>query len=310
MSHPMRNIGCPICRKDEGRTIYGQTLTPDAMPTAAGPMHDPEHVHYRIRECSGCRLRYSSPIFDEAGVRDLYAHAAHTNVRSGEEGNVKRTFELYYEHIRPHLARRDRMLDIGCDTGMLLDVARRDGFRELVGIEPNPVAAAQAAAVPGSSISRTFYEATVFPSEHFDLITLIHVVDHLVDVNEFLARVRGHLRRGGVVLAVVHNVESLLERLLGERFPPYNVYHHYFFSKRTLRLLFERAGFDVAVVRATYNCYSTGFLLDKAPLLPPILRRLGRGALRTLGADALPLSLPLGNIGIVARKPAATGSGQ
>jgi hypothetical protein len=64
------------------------------------------------------------------------------------------------------------------------------------------------------------------------------------------------------------------------------------------------------VVRTTYNCYSTGFLLDKAPLLPPILRRLGHGVLRTLGADTLPLSLPLGNIGIVARKPAATGSGQ
>jgi SAM-dependent methyltransferase len=306
----MREIGCPLCGKDLGRTIYGQTVSANAVPTAAGPMHDPEHVHYRIRECSSCRLRYSSPIFDDAGIRDLYTHAAHTNVRSGEEANVKRTFELYYELIRPHLAHRDRMLDIGCDTGMLLDVARRDGFREVFGIEPNPVAAAQAAAVPGSSISSTFYEVTVYPPEHFDLITLIHVVDHLVDVNEFLARVRGHLRRGGTVLAVVHNVESLLERLLGESFPPYNVYHHYFFSKRTLRLLFERAGFDVAEVRATYNCYSTGFLLDKAPLLPPILRRLGHRALRTLGADTFPLSLPLGNIGIVARKPAATGSGQ
>jgi len=52
----MRNIGCPICGKDEGRTIYPQTLMPDAKPTAAGPMHDPERVHYRIRECSGCRL--------------------------------------------------------------------------------------------------------------------------------------------------------------------------------------------------------------------------------------------------------------
>ena len=306
----MREIGCPICGTEDARTVYGQTVTANAMPTAAGPMHDPEHVHYRIRECSGCRLRYSSPIFDEAGVCDLYTHASHTNVRAGEEPNVKRTFELYYELIRPHLAHRDRMLDIGCDVGILLDVARRDGFREVFGIEPNPVAAAQAAAVPGSSISSEFYEATVYPPEHFDLVTLIHVVDHLVDVNGFLSRVRGHLRRGGTVLGVVHNVESLLARFLGERFPPYNVYHHYFFSKRTLRLLFERAGFDVVDVRATYNRYSAGFLLDKVPLLSSSLRRLGHGALHTLGADTLPLSLPLGNIGILARKPAAAGSGQ
>src|SRR5262249_53776586 len=154
-------------------------------------------------------------------------------------------------------------------------------------------------AVPGSSISSEFYEATVYPPGHFDLVTAIHVVDHLVDVNEFLSRVREDLRPGGIVLAVVHDVESVLARVLGERFPPYNLYHHYFFSKRTLRLLFERAGFDVVDVRATYNCYSVGFLLDKAPLLPASLRRLGHGALRTLGAAGLPLSLPLGNIGIV-----------
>jgi SAM-dependent methyltransferase len=306
----VREIVCPICSSDDGRTVYRETVAAQPTLTAAGPMHDPEHVHYRIRECLGCGLRYSSPIFDETGVRDLYTHASDTNVRQGEERNVKSTFELYYDLIRPHLSRRDRVLDIGCDVGILLDIARRDGFREVFGIEPNPVSAAQAEAIPGSSISREFYEAAAYPSEHFDLITLIHVVDHLVDVNGFLARVREHLRRGGIVLAVVHNVESLLARLLGERFPPYNIYHHYFFSKRTLRLLFERAGFEVMEVRATYNCYSTGFLLDKAPLLPPMLRRVGHGTLRALSAEALPLSLPLGNIGILARKPPGMGAAQ
>jgi SAM-dependent methyltransferase len=305
----VREIVCPICLSGEGRTVYRETAAAEPTLMAAGPMHDPEHVHYRIRECVGCGLRYSSPIFDETGVRDLYTHASDTNVREGEEGNVRGTFELYYELIRPHLSRRDRVLDIGCDVGILLDIARRDGFREVFGIEPNPVSAAQAEVIPGSSISREFYESAVYPSEHFDLITLIHVVDHLVDVNGFLARVREHLRCGGVVLAVVHNVESLLARLLGERFPPYNIYHHYFFSKRTLRLLFERAGFEVMEVRATYNCYSTGFLLDKAPLLPPMLRRVGHGALRALRAEALPLSLPLGNIGILARRPAGMRAG-
>lgn len=304
----MREIVCPICSSGAGRTVYGETVAAGPTPAAAGPMHDPERVHYRIRECLGCGLRYSSPIFDEAGVRGLYTHASDTNVRQGEERNVARTFELYYGLVRPHLSRRDRVLDIGCDVGILLDIARRDGFREVFGIEPNPVSAAQAESIPGSSISRGFYEAAAYPSEHFDLITLIHVVDHLVEVNDFLRRVREHLRPGGIVLAVVHNVRSLLARLLGERFPPYNVYHHYFFSKRTLRLLFERTGFEVMDVRATYNCYSTGFLLDKAPLLPAMLRRTGHGTLRALGVEALPLRLPLGNIGILARKSPGAGA--
>jgi SAM-dependent methyltransferase len=300
----MRELACPICDSTARDLLYRETVVAGA-DGGAERVHDPEGKHYRINRCRGCGLVYSSPIFDEAGVAALYTHSPHTNVRPGEEDNVRDTFRGYYRLARPHLPGRGRILDIGCDMGLLLAVASADGFQELHGVEPNPLAAATARALPRSRIVETFYEATEYPEAHFDLVTLIHVLDHLVEPIRLLARVRRDLKPGGVILAVVHNAGSLLARVLGERFPPYNLYHHFFFTRRTLRLLFERAGLEPLRVGPTYNRYSLDFLADRVPVVPGAARGAARGALARLGLARVALTLPLGNIGIVARKAAA-----
>jgi len=300
----MRELACPICESTARRQLYRETVGAEPAD-ATTRVADPEGKHYRINRCLGCGLVYSSPIFDEAGVAALYTHSPHTNVNPGEEDNVRNTFRGYYRLARPHLVRRRRILDIGCDMGLLLALAADDGFEEVHGVEPNPLAAATARAIPRSRIQETFYEATAYPEAHFDLVTLVHVVDHLVEPIRLLTRVRRDLTPGGVVLAVVHNAGSLLARALGERFPPYNLYHHYFFTKRTLGLLFERAGLEPMWVGATYNRYSLDFLVDRVPVVPEAARRGVRAALAPVGLGRLPLTLPLGNIGIVARKPVA-----
>jgi 2-polyprenyl-3-methyl-5-hydroxy-6-metoxy-1,4-benzoquinol methylase len=263
---------------------------------------DPYGGHYQINRCRQCALLYSSPILDRAQVESLYQGSAHANVVEGEETNVKRTMRHYYDMARPLLRRRGRALDIGCDVGLLLQVARDDGFEELRGLEPVPAAASVAARIPGAVISGEFYEQADFPSDHFDLITLVHVVDHLVDPIAILERVRGHLAPGGLALAVVHNSRSLLARLLGERFPPYNLYHHYFFDPATLKRLFERAGFEPMRVASTYNTYSVGFLAQRLPGMPKPFRQAAWRTLETVGLARLSVTLPLGNIGIVARR--------
>lgn len=296
----MREILCAICGGDDRQVVYESTVL---ARDANRDQIDPYAAHYRINRCLKCDLLYSSPIFDSDEVSALYSKSPHTNVVTGEEENVRRTMELYYRLVRPFLAGRQRILDIGCDIGLLLNAARRDGFQELYGIEPVPTAARIARSVPGAVISSEFYERQVFPEAHFDLITLIHVVDHLVDPAQALGRTWAQLKPGSVILAVVHNSGSLLSRLLGERFPPYNLYHHYFFSPATLRRLFERSKFEVLRLVSTYNCYSMDFLVQRVPGVPAPVREALRGVLGALRLARFPLTVPLGNIGIVARRP-------
>jgi len=54
------------------------------------------------------------------------------------EGYIEKTFEWYYNAIRPHVSEEDQFLDVGTDYGFSLDLARIKGFKNVFGIEPSP----------------------------------------------------------------------------------------------------------------------------------------------------------------------------
>jgi 2-polyprenyl-3-methyl-5-hydroxy-6-metoxy-1,4-benzoquinol methylase len=297
----MREIVCPICNSRSSTLVYGAKL-PAKFDEMAPP--SPYSAHYQINRCVNCGLTYSSPVMDERGVSRLYQDSSETNVSPGEEDNVRRTMALYYRMAAPHLSGRERMLDIGCDMGFMLEAAKGDGFKELHGIEPVPAARSVAETIEGSLVTDKFFEQTNYPADYFDLITLIHVLDHLYDPRVVLRQALKNLRPEGLALAVVHNVRSLLGVLLGERFPIFNLYHHYFFNKDTLAELFRRQGYEVVKVVATRNCYSLGFFAQRLPGLPSSVRRAAFRSLQALRLADIPITIPVGNIGIVARRPA------
>jgi 2-polyprenyl-3-methyl-5-hydroxy-6-metoxy-1,4-benzoquinol methylase len=296
----MRDLApCCVCRHSDRKMRYPSRPADIADPETV----DPYSGHYQINECGGCGLIYSSPIFDEATVRHIYDNYSEANVASEEVDNVRRTMLGYYRLAAPYLTRKQRILDIGCDIGLFLDVARAEGFSELHGLEPVTVARAAARQrLPDAVISAAFYEDADFPADFFDAIVLIHVLDHLARPEQHLRRMWRHLAPGGIALAVVHNVESVLASLTGERFPVFNFFHHYFFSKRTLGALFAANGLEPLRVASTKNAYSLSFFLDRVPLVPPALRRTLAAGSRRLGIGRVPLSLAVGNIAIVARK--------
>jgi SAM-dependent methyltransferase len=264
---------------------------------------DPYGGHYQINRCVNCGLMFSSPILDQDDLEILYKlHTAHSNIAPGEEQNARLTMRDYYDLARKYLPAKNRILDIGCDVGYLLEIAKGDGFKELYGIELVEAAAAAAEKNIGAIVNREFYEEVEFPEKYFDLITLVHVVDHLVDPMITLKRAFLQLREGGVVLAVVHNVRTVMSFLLGERYPPFNMYHHYFFSRKTLQKLFEKAGYEVMQVVSSYNVYSLGFLVSRTPLLSRSIKSGIITVLEKTGLRNRSIRLALGNIEIIARR--------
>jgi SAM-dependent methyltransferase len=292
---------CCICNDSKSRLVFPSTLRPDAGWFDG---FDPYSGHYQVNKCEGCGLLYSSPIFDDVDIQSLYSGYKEANVTSSELANVRQTMAGYFRLASPYVHDRERILDIGCDIGLLLEIARNGGFKELYGLEPVAVAKAEAAKrVPGADITAHFYEEGLFKNEFFDLISLVHVVDHLVRPEQTLSLVWRQLKPGGVCIAVVHNVESVIAMLLGERFPVFNFFHHYFFTKQTLRRLFESRGFEPVRVAATRNCYSLSFFLERLPFLSIGLRSNLAKLAHHILIGRIPLSIPLGNIAIVARKP-------
>jgi len=145
------------------------------------------------------------------------------------------------------------VLDVGCSRGATAEALRLRGVARIVGIEPDPGDAAEAARVYDRVLARPLeaVPADEFAAE-FDGVLFGDVLEHLVDPSDALARVRPWLSPAGVVVASVPNVGNwaIVADLLAGRFDyvPYSILsgtHVRHFTRRTIGDLFEATGFRV-----------------------------------------------------------------
>jgi 2-polyprenyl-6-hydroxyphenyl methylase / 3-demethylubiquinone-9 3-methyltransferase len=102
-----------------------------------------------------------------------------------------------------------RMLDIGCGGGILSEPLARLGA-EMVGADPSEdnIAAAQAhAGEAGVDVDyrATTAEALAAAKERFDVVLAMEVVEHVTDVNAFIATCAAMVKPGGLMIAATLN---------------------------------------------------------------------------------------------------------
>lgn len=148
------------------------------------------------------------------------------------------------------------VLDVGCGGGATGKILKQKfpGIR-IVGVESNPQAAEHARQFLDEVICEPIESAPVrerLKGQLVDLVLLLDVLEHLYDPWRSLLRVRSWLAPGVRVLASVPNVRNLvtLDDLAAGRwdYEPNGVLditHVRFFTKASLRTLFEETGFAV-----------------------------------------------------------------
>jgi len=141
-----------------------------------------------------------------------------------------------------------RLLDVGCSSGAFLVAAREIGL-DAEGVEISPEAA-DAARRAGFRVHTGLLEGAGYPDASFDAISLIELLEHLREPRSLLAECRRILRPGGVVMATTPNGASWTARAMGAHWDVFSLRgmggHVSFFNSGSLRLLAERAGFEVA----------------------------------------------------------------
>ena len=144
------------------------------------------------------------------------------------------------------------VLDVGCSRAATAPALRKAGVERVVGIEPDPGDAQEAALVCDRVIASPLEDVAEDFSGQFDAILFGDVLEHLIDPSDALVRVRPWLSPPGAVIASVPNLGhwSVLADLLEGRFEyiPYSILsgtHVRFFTRRTLADLFEACGYQV-----------------------------------------------------------------
>jgi len=135
-----------------------------------------------------------------------------------------------------------RLLDVGCGNGSMLQRLAELGW-QVEGIDFDPDAVQQARA-RGLCVRLGALRDQAYPDEHFDAITMSHVVEHVHDPLALLRECHRILTAGGRLALVTPNADSLGHRLFGAAWrglePPR---HLHLFRRPALRALARRAGF-------------------------------------------------------------------
>jgi 2-polyprenyl-3-methyl-5-hydroxy-6-metoxy-1,4-benzoquinol methylase len=141
-----------------------------------------------------------------------------------------------------------RWLDVGFGEGALLSAAGKEGW-ESFGVEAAPQALAFGRSRGWQVLDPAEAEERL-PTGHFDVVTLVEVIEHLEEPLGTLGRAARWLRPGGLLFLTTPNAGSLNCLLLGPRWsvicPPE---HLTIWSRSGLRLALARLGLMPVRVR-------------------------------------------------------------
>ena len=293
---------CAICdREGDATERWPATFDPEAFSARVfSARRLPDRVHYRTVTCDTCGLLRSDPVASEELLAKLYESSSFDY--SQEVESLQATYGRALGWLEARSSQRQALLEIGCGNGFFLQQARRQGWKEVRGVEPSADAVAKAPPELDGAIVQDVMRTGLFSPESFDAVCLFQVLDHISNPVELLKECLAVLRPGGHILALNHNASAWSARVLGERSPIVDIEHTYLYSPETMRIIFTKVGFTDPQVRSVRNTYSLAYLAQLIPLPSGIKPRL-LTTLRAGLASRIRVTVPLGNLCLIARKP-------
>lgn len=197
-----------------------------------------------IVECKTCKLQslYPRPNQENLYTKDYYqGKAEYTYIDERDQ-------KPYFRHVWKARIRNIKkfkvsghFLDIGSSFGGFLEVAKEEGF-SIQGVEISEYAASFANENNIPTFQGNLYDAK-FPSESFDVVTLVEVIEHLENPNLFFKELFRILKPGGLLLLQTANFEGWQAKLEGNAYHYYMPGHVFYYSDTILKKILTGLGF-------------------------------------------------------------------
>lgn len=211
---------CPAC----GATVYN---------------HNGEKDGFSLLVCRGCGTLYITPLPSEETAQDYDGY--YDPARVAVPDFVDRRLDEIVTSFDPY-RKNNRLLDVGCGVGSLLQAARRGGWRA-EGLEVSAPAVDHVRSL-GFTVFRGNLEAADYMDEHFDVVTSSEVLEHVPDPRSIIREAHRILRPGGVFWATTPHGRGISARVLNRDWsivcPPE---HLQLFSIGGMKTLLDAAGF-------------------------------------------------------------------
>ena len=238
-------VDCPLCGSKEFRKFWSKD-------------------GFTYVKCQDCEFVYLNPRLNESATR-AFGNGAWTNCYnknafypSNDSTDLKS--KLNYRNLMEiaRIVKRGNLLEIGCATGYFLQAARDDFGFDVFGVELDEESSQFAREKRGLDVRTTILEEAGFPENMFDVVYMRVVLEHIRKPRDLLQEIHRIMRRGGLIVIEVPNVDGLIYKFVGEReVCVFGFEHVNFFSDKTLTSVLKKTGFETIEIKME----SLGFTL-------------------------------------------------
>jgi len=260
MSNTIKYDHCPIC--SSGNIEY----------KLAAKDHTVSKQTFEIWECASCTARFTQDVPSADAIGRYYQSAdyvSHSNTKKGIVNRLYHTVRSFTLLSKRKLVKRftninaGNILDVGAGTGAFVHTMQKGGWT-VKGLEPDDTARKNAKDQYAIELSSPA-ELHTQPSDHYDAITLWHVLEHVHDLHGYFNTFRRILKEKGTLFIAVPNYTSYDADIYEECWAAYDVPRHlYHFSPHSIDILAEQHGMQVvAHKRMWFDSFYVSMLSEK-----------------------------------------------
>lgn len=242
----MEQIVCPLCGSDKITYFC-------------------EKNGFDIYDCGFCEAAFVWPAPEEIGsiYEENYYHRTDAAKGFGyidydcDKELMKKVFVSYLDKISK-LAGGKKIFDIGAASGYFLDICKKMNW-DTAGVEISRYAAEKARGKGHKMLCGNLPEMELV--ETYDAVTMWDVLEHFAEPKKYLQSANKMLKKNGLLLINTIDRSSLWAKLFGKYWhsiiPPE---HLFFYSKKSLELLLEQAGFEIIEINKIGKMFSLPYI--------------------------------------------------
>lgn len=225
---------CPVCEKSEFTDFVNcldYTVTKES---------------FQLVRCNNCNFVLTNPQPEKESLGNYYISEDYIS-HSGKANSIIDRLYLFLRKkslkwklsLLPNT--KGKLLDYGCGTGEFLKTCQLNGW-EIHGVEPSSLAREKAQKLTSAEIKLDLQEST----EKFDVISLWHVLEHVVDLNKKINQLSNNLKPQGQIFIAVPNHKSYDAKYYRNFWAGYDAPRHlWHFNQSTMHEILKKNGLTI-----------------------------------------------------------------
>ena len=230
----MINRSCPICNGDDSTSFFKNEMVNIGC----------FDMSYLIVLCNKCGFYYAKQLSDSNTYNCYYQSVSKYDSLNSFSPIDQTRVDLAVQFLKSRVSKNSNILDIGCGMGSLLAALKNTGWNNLQGIDPAPNAAKLGLDTYGLydiKIGNISNAHEVINFKKLDVVCIMSVLEHLLNLNKDLKQLFNHLNIGCKILVEVSAIE-FFPNLHNEPYGEFSLEHIQYFDTNSLCNLMKSLG--------------------------------------------------------------------